>query len=319
MLISLIWLIGFFTVFGLVAALLWGLIWWLKRESARRRSPLARNLLRNPGDSLRPELEDLSADTMGLCCLLIMMPVVVYSIWITQVHFGTETMTFRAVILLGVATIGVWIFLLLKLLKVLRRRRSLSLALDGEMAIGQELNQLMQKGCSVYHDFPAEQFNIDHVVISHGGVFAVETKARPKRITGDAKADAEVRYDGRTLQFPGWQSSEFLEQATRQAVWLSRWLSSAVGDKVEVQPVLALPGWFIKRTERGPVHVINGRDASYLIRAGDAKLSDSLVQRIVHQLEARCRTVEPRAYRVTLASGPRGIRRSNKQTRIDDA
>src|SRR5947209_15260090 len=164
MVVSLLWLIGFFAVFGFIAMMLWVLVWWLKRENTRRRSPLARDLLRSPGDGLRPEIEDLSADVIGLSCLLMMLPLIVYSIWITQIQFGAETISVRSAIGLGVITVAAWALLLFKLSKVFQRRRSLYLALDGEMAVGQELNQLMQQGCWIYHDFPAERFNIDHVI-----------------------------------------------------------------------------------------------------------------------------------------------------------
>ena len=297
MVVSLIWLGAVMIAYSLMAAMLWALLWWFRRSGAGRRSPLARNLLREPGDSLRTELEDIDADLVGIFCLLLMAPLIVYSSWITQVHFsaagdspaGLAGLAGASIVIVGIAL--VW------LLRVLARRRSLRLGLDGELAVGQELNQLMQKGYAVFHDVPGERFNIDHVVVSQAGVFAVETKARPKAITHDSKADAEVVYDGRTLRFPTWESAEYLEQAVRQAAWLSRWLTSAVGEPVGASPVLALPGWYIKRVQRGSVEVINGRDANYLARSGDVRLSASLIQRIVHQLDARCRTVEPRAYR----------------------
>lgn len=178
----------------------------------------------------------------------------------------------------------------------MKRRRALFLGLDGEIAIGQELNELMQQGYAVYHDFPAERFNIDHIVIAPGGVYAVETKTRPKPLTGDGKASAEVLYDGASLRFPTWENRSFLDQATRQAEWLSRWLTSAVGESVRVEPVLALPGWYIKRVARGRVQVISGRDADHLVRPNQSVLSRELIQRIVHQVDQRCRTVEPRGY-----------------------
>lgn len=44
----------------------------------------------------------------------------------------------------------------------------------------------MTQGARVYHDFPAENFNIDHVLIDRAGVFAIETKGFTKaaRIKG---------------------------------------------------------------------------------------------------------------------------------------
>ena len=104
----------------------------------------------------------------------------------------------------------------------------------------------------------------------------METKARPKPITSEGKADAEVIYDGTSLRFAHWENREFLEQAIRQAKWLAQWLSSAVGEIIIVKPVLALPGWLIKRVGRGPVQVISGRDAGYLARPDNQLLSPAL-------------------------------------------
>ena len=294
--ISLLWIVAFLTVLAVAALILWTLIWWLRRSGARRRSPLTRNLLRNAGDSLRPQLEDLALDMLGLACLLLMVPLVIYSMWLSELHFGSARLTSVTVTVYVIFTIAALGFVSYRLWKVMKRRRALLLALDGELAIGQELNQLMLKGYAVYHDFPAEHFNIDHIVVAPEGVFAVETKARPKPISNDGKADAEVIYDGTSLRFPAWENRGFLEQAARQAKWLSQWLTSAVGEPVGVKPVLALPGWFIKRVARGPVQVISGRDANHLVRPDDSTLTPALIQRIVHQIDARCRTVEPRAY-----------------------
>jgi hypothetical protein len=294
--ISLVWIVAFLIVLGVAMLVVWSLIWWRRKTGANRRSPLTRNLLRSAGDSLRPQLEDLALDMLGLACLLVMFPLMAYSIWISELHFGRAQPTMLASVIVGLLTLAVLSFISYRLWKVIQRRRTLDLALDGEMAIGQELNQLMLKGYAVYHDFPAEHFNIDHIVVAPGGVFAVETKARPKPITSEGKTDAEVIYDGSSLRFANWENREFLEQATRQGKWLAQWLTSAVGEAVVVKPVLALPGWFIKRVGRGPVQVISGRDAGYLARPDDQLLSPALIQRIVHQIDARCRTVEPRAY-----------------------
>ena len=66
------------------------------------------------------------------------------------------------------------------------------------MAAGQEPNSLTEAGYRVYHDLPAEGFNIDHVAVGRNGVFAMETKGRSK----PAKGNVTVVYDGRTLRFP---------------------------------------------------------------------------------------------------------------------
>jgi nuclease-like protein len=160
-----------------------------------------------------------------------------------------------------------------------------------------ERNSISSCCCRVFHDVRAEGFNIDHVVIGAAGVFAVETKARPKRPHGTGSQGATVTYDGSVLHFPGWQEREPLEHAKSRAEWLRRWLTSAVGEPVDVKPVLALPGWFVDRKASGDVIVINPKNATFLAtRRGGHELAAQIIQRLAHQLEQRCRDMAPLAF-----------------------
>ena len=189
-----------------------------------------------------------------------------------------------------------------KLVKDGEQLDNLRAGFDAELAVGQELDQLMRTGAAVFHDFPAENFNIDHVVISTRGVFAVETKGYTKPGDREGKEGATVNFDGTHLQFPTWKTKEPIEQAERQAQWLAKWATSAIGDPVTVTPVLALPGWFVKETGRSSVRVYSGRALSGLLNAGVGEsLSAQDVQRITHQVEQRCRTVVPTYRRGTHA------------------
>ena len=66
--------------------------------------------------------------------------------------------------------------------------------------------------------------------------------------------------DGKSLAFPVWRESEPLKQATRQAKWLSDWLTTAVGEPIRAKPILILLGWFIKRTGIQEIPVLSGRE-----------------------------------------------------------
>jgi hypothetical protein len=88
-------------------------------------------------------------------------------------------------------------------------------------------------------------------VICASGLFAVETKGFTKPRDLDGRAAATVTFDGKTLKFPTRTTEEPLDQAARQAQWLAKWASSAVGEPVSVTPVLVLPGWFVERKGRG--------------------------------------------------------------------
>ncbi len=204
-------------------------------------------------------------------------------------------MNAERLILAGVLCIGGVVIGAYRLISRLDERDRLRLGLDGERAVGEELNQLMLRGCRVFHDVPGERFNIDHVVVGPAGVWAVETKARTKK--GKGKDSARVVYDGRTLGFPTWSETVPLEQAIRQAEWLGKWLTSAVGEPVAVRPALTLPGWYVERTAPDGPAVFNGKTPAFLADPrGGASLPEVMIQRIAHQLEQRCRDVAPRAY-----------------------
>lgn len=64
-----------------------------------------------------------------------------------------------------------------------------------------------------------------------------------------------------------------------------------------MKPVLALPGWFIERKKPSDMLIYNGKNPDLLLKGtGNACVTDILMQRIAHQVEQRCRDVEPVAY-----------------------
>jgi len=197
-------------------------------------------------------------------------------------------------IILGSAAMLYWLY---KLFTIVKKLQQMRLGLEGEMAVGQELNQLMLHEFRVFHDFPADGFNIDHIVVGKTGVFAVETKARSKPATNNRKNDALVEFDGKVLKFPHWSESKPIEQANSQARWLKNWLSNAVGETVFVCPVLAVPGWFITRTAKSDTFIYNGKSPEGLFtKVSHSTLTHQMIQRICHQLDTKCRDIEPRAY-----------------------
>jgi hypothetical protein len=113
------------------------------------------------------------------------------------------------------------IFFIYKTASCLFIRQNLRLGYFGELVTAEELNKLMPEGNHVFHDFQADNFNIDHIVVGPAGVFAIETKARSKAVSGDNKKDAKAIYNGREIIFSNFNDTKYLDQAKRQAKWLS--------------------------------------------------------------------------------------------------
>jgi hypothetical protein len=269
-------------------------LWRYREQRSGRRSPLARNLLRSPGESLRARIEDAQWDIASfLAAGMLPLPTVLglyFAIWVG----GAGAPSATTAVWLALSALAAQSWLGWKLWTTLGLLRRLRLGHEAQLAVGQELAELGRAGLRIFHDFPAQdgRFNIDHVLVGPSGVFLVETKGR----TG-TDTPWEVHYNGKVLQFPGWVETEPLLQAQRNADWLQKWLSSAVGEAIRVEPVVALPGWFVRRADGEGIPVLAaGQVQGYFAsRPRLPLMSPELIQRIVHQLDQKCRDVAPRS------------------------
>lgn len=257
-----------------------------------RRSPLTQGLLRPAGHTLRNQFDDAFSDVMGLLMLVLFLPALVGAMYgggylIPGRPFSWVT----AAVYLAFAVAAI-AFATYRMKKLHTKAMNLRMGWDAEVATGQELDQLMRRGAVVFHDFPAGEFNIDHVMICSAGIYAVETKSRMKPERGN-KDGGKVTYDGKALLFPDWTDTQIVEQARRQAKWLAGELSKAVGESLQVVPVVALPGWYVNATGRSDVRVLNPKNFHFLLENRGASLSPVLADRIAYQVEQRCRDVSP--------------------------
>jgi Nuclease-related domain. len=260
--------------------------------TARRRSPLSVDLLRPPGYFISTKLDEVQDDITIWLCLLTIGPLALYAAHITQSYLMNIPETPARIIMSVLAGLVFVVFAGWKLFRLVRERENLSLGLEAERAVAEALNRLMRRGDFVFHDVPGDGFNIDHVVVSKAGVFAIETKGRAKRISKNGRNEARVWYDGKRLHFPDRTEVEPLEQAERQAKWLKSWLTRAVGEPVDVCPVVALPGWFVEAPPNPVMPVINPKmSESTIYHFGRQRLDQPMMARIAHQLDQRCRTV----------------------------
>jgi hypothetical protein len=114
---------------------------------------------------------------------------------------------------------------------------------DGERAVGQYLELLREGGARVFHDVTADGFNIDHVIVSPHGIFAIETKTWSKPKDGDP----HIQFDGQHLRAGKLDPErDPIRQATAQAGWLQRLIAESTGKTFSVTPVVVFPGWFVE-------------------------------------------------------------------------
>jgi hypothetical protein len=270
----------------------------LRRRRRREREPVEFKLLRGPGESLRREVQGMDANLFiyAIVAAFIPLPVSAFALYLLARIFplhGTQLSV--GILILGILICG--LFTGWWLLSKIHERHNYALGYLGERTVGEVLALLVADGYQVFHDLPAEakgsKFNLDHVVVGSTGVFLIETKTRRKGRARPGFKDHEVGYDGQKLIWPWAEDRHGLEQAEREARWLSEWLNKLTGFGLTAKPILALPGWYVKSTAHGSVNVVNAKGLPSAIKGrGTRVLSDEQIDIIARQLDQRCRDVE---------------------------
>lgn len=273
--------------------LLIGLLDWRRRQADRgNKLPFTKRYLRPPGESLRLKLEKLDDKTTALLLWLFCL----VGFFGISVHlFLTSSWMVGAVFI--ALTVAAMIWWALRLEKHIQLRRDHYLGFLGERAVGEELNQLLAKGWSVFHDVEfhdnpgARPFNVDHVVVGTGGLFAIETKTRRKRID---KGGHEVIFNGQRLIYPWGEEDWGIKNARERAKHLGDWLSKELATPIFANPVLVLPGWMVHRKSASDLRVVSDGEVPKIFAGEESnrRIEPHTVQAIKALLEQKCRDVE---------------------------
>jgi hypothetical protein len=213
-------------------------------ESRVDRSPLKALPLREPGQSVRSAVVDLLFGRLLPLCWLTSLAAALALLSGFEQALGWRI---SAKVYLGITLVLVaatWV----QLRFVSRRLQALQLGRDGELAVGQFLEQqLMPYGARVVHDVPADGFNLDHVVIAPQGVFVIETKTRTK----PRYRAARVTLAQGGLRIGGFKPDrDPITQVRASSRWLSRLLSAGTGQSALARGVVLFPGWFVEPMTR---------------------------------------------------------------------
>lgn len=224
----------------------------LLRQRRERRAPLhGRQVGHLPGQQLIQRIDKAHQEMdFGFTVMTISLPML-FLIWATtridwaEVKLGTIELIFLA----GWAILFSYGFCHYQL--HVKRKEQARDGLLAERVTGMQLNRLVAKGCTVMHDVPFGEFNIDHIVIAPRGIFAIETKSFRKPRKHPAQSKARVIFDGNALRFSDFVTRKPIDQARRQAAFLSALLSENLDKDIQVFPAVSLPGWFVEKDGAG--------------------------------------------------------------------
>lgn len=248
-------------------------------------------LIRIPAYGLQQQIQDLQLDLMGSMMMGAMIFCFPFALNSIQAHItvGKFPWLLSITALMGLAYCGI------KTWKLFSKLTKLRLGHTAEIATANELIGLQALGYQVFHDVQADGFNIDHLVIGKNGVFAIETKGRHKRnkdlrqTNGNGSKGYQVFYKDGRLNFPSWTETKPIEQAERQAKWVSQWLTKATGAPVSSTPVLVFPGWYVTSQSKPPLPIVNHKQLVGTIPTLRTQaLTQQQVDTIVYQVAQRC-------------------------------
>jgi hypothetical protein len=265
--------------------------WGYKAQRGRQRNPLARHLLRSPGQSRLEKIDELRWDVAAYMGIGMLPAPVMLAVYLEAWASLGERPGWLLAAICALLFVALQSWAVLKLFGALGVLRRLRLGHEAELAAGQELNDLARLGYRVFHDLSLDdgRHNVDHVLVGPGGVFVVETKGR------DGERSRALLYNGEALEFPGWEERKPLLQAVSLASRVQGWLSFAVGETVRVQAVLVLPGWSVTRVPGEGIPVLGGGEIGtfFSTLAPAVPLSGAQIERIAKQLDRRCRELDP--------------------------
>lgn len=271
------------------------LVWRACRR--KERPPVKFELLRGPGESLRNRVNQFEGELSLWLMGTAMIPLFIGLGLVQLVRFLPQTLQLGGLVAVALVLLAGVVFSAGLLYRRMLRWKADYLGYLGERMVGEHLEPLLAQSYRVFHDIPAEgdkgEFNLDHVVVGPTGVALIETKTRRKGRARPGFKDHVVTYDGSQLIWP-WGEDRFgLEQAVREAEWLSSWILQHTGIKIVVKPILTLPGWWVEQKVRGAVVVVNSKNLPSAVRGnGAVALSPEQVDLIARQLDMVCRDVK---------------------------
>jgi hypothetical protein len=214
-------------------------IFEMTKDKPEKKSPLKAHPLRNPGQSLDDEIQRIIDDEISMYAFFCVMPIALALLDWWRWYFKLPP---TPIVWTGLALLTTP-FLIYKLNCSRKKLKPLRLGRDGEKVVGQYLEMLRENGYRVLHDIAGEGFNVDHVVISPHGIFAIETKTISKPGKGESKvqvSENKLLVNGRLLD------RDPLVQVKAASKWLSGLLKETTGKDFRIQPVVVFPGWWVE-------------------------------------------------------------------------
>ena len=167
-----------------------------------------------------------------------------------------------------------------------QRANNWSRGMQGEIITAYELAEAVRRdNWHVFHGLRIPSIgDIDHIIVSPKGVFAIETKT-PRGNNKIIYENGEVRVDKR----PPLRNPNPIKQAQDNAEKLGELIQQKIGIRVQPTPIVCFPGMFVDSKEAKPeVMVMNPKLIRNSLPSEDS-LSEDQVRKIANALKKEIR------------------------------
>ena len=196
------------------------------------------------GEGLQEKIRGIEFDIYEACMFPVFFVIMTIFLWLFCLDL--KWIQFNA-ITASVFTVISIIISIRSYRKVKNLRKSLNnyrKGLEGERLVGEVLNKLSNDSCYVFHDIPGERFNVDHIIVSTRGVFAIETKHFDRSKCHEFSFDGNMVYrqmkDGSLFLCP-----KLLPQMDGEARFIQNEIENRTELKIPVIKIAVLVGCFI--------------------------------------------------------------------------
>lgn len=146
------------------------------------------------------------------------------------------------------------LFAFYQLVRTILAWRTVRFQRDANIAIGHELQRIAATHGRAYHDVACSAGVVDHVLVGHNGVYAINVVARRHF------KKADVYLDGNELHFSNTKKPTSIVNIIAATKRIEKEFRQLTGKALKVRSVIALPGWDIKEQSGNDHLLVNERN-----------------------------------------------------------
>ena len=156
------------------------------------------------GESLQRKIRDLEFSYYEIVLMPVYFGILTVLSWL--ISTGIMPVNYTFAIVFTIITIFISIQSYKKYQKISYTLSKYRMGLEGERYVGEMLNKISSDTIKVFHDIPGDRFNVDHIIVSTRGVFAIETKhydrTKGHEFFFDGNMIERMEKDGRRFRCP---------------------------------------------------------------------------------------------------------------------